>query len=267
MKVRILSRLHVGGLQALFFIPRRILRARAAPVSRQPPYHTANTSVCHDNGCFARAEVTPFPDTSILRCDAAPQTQPPRCRRRFRPAKASITFNFSKIAKLSLPITKKEWKIYPFGIFYYSHSHRDDNYGRIFTCARSLPDKRSITARDESLHKQQASRQSLPRKPDPDPPLHSTYTIFPEYNKRLGKVSHENRIPIRLRSRLSLYFRNIGGASAKSNPKTAFSICLCPRLSLYLYPSTAGNDGSHSRQPMDTLPQKASWALTETCET
>lgn len=162
MKVRILSRLHVGGLQALFFIPRRILRARAAPVSRQPPYHTANTSVCHDNGCFARAEVTPFPDTSILRCDAAPQTQPPRCRRRFRPAKASITFNFSKIAKLSLPITKKEWKIYPFGIFYYSHSHRDDNYGRIFTCARSLPDKRSITARDESLHKQQASRQSQP---------------------------------------------------------------------------------------------------------
>ena len=86
-------------------------------------------------------------------------------------------------------------------------------------------------------------------------------------SRRLGKVSHENRIPIRLCSRLSLYFRNIGGASAKSNPKTAFSICLCSRLSLYLYPSTAGNDDSHSRQPMDTLPQKASWALTETCET
>lgn len=164
MKVRILSRLHVGGLQALFFIPRRILRARAAPVSKQPRRHTTGTYVCHDNGCFPRAEVTPFPDTSILRCDAAPQTQPPRCRRRLRPAKASITFNFSKIAKLSLPITKKEWKIYPFGIFYYSHSHRDDNYGRIFTCARSLPDKRSITARDESLHKQQAPQQSQFRK-------------------------------------------------------------------------------------------------------
>lgn len=135
---------------------------------------------------------TPFPDTSILRCDAAPQTQPPRCRRRLRPAKASITFNFSKIAKLSLPITKKEWKIYPFGIFYYSHSHRDDNYGRIFTCARSLPDKRSITARDESLRRQQSALHGQPRKPDPDPPLHSTYTIFPEYNKRLGKVKSEN---------------------------------------------------------------------------
>ena len=114
---------------------------------------------------------------------------------------------------------------------------------------------------------QQAPRQSQLRKLRPDPPLHSTYTIFPEYNKRLGKANSENCVPIRLRSRLSLYFQNIGGASAKSNPKTAFSICLCPRLSLYLYPSTAGNDDSHSRQPMDTLPQKASWALTETCET
>ena len=237
------------------------------PSQNNPRQHTTDTYACHDSGCFARAEVTPFPDTSILRCDAAPQTQPPRCRRRFRPAKASITFNFSKIAKLSLPITKKEWKIYPFGIFYYSHSHRDDNYGRIFTCARSLPDKRSITARDESLRRQQSALHGQPRKPDPDPPLHSTYTIFPEYNKRLGKANSENCVPIRLRSRLSLYFRNIGGASAKSNPKTAFSICLCPRLSLYLYPSTAGNDDSHSRQPMDTLPQKASWALTETCET
>ena len=135
---------------------------------------------------------TPFSDTSILRCDAAPQTQPPRCRRRFRPAKASITFNFSKIAKLSLPITKKEWKIYPFGIFYYSHSHRDDNYGRIFTCARSLPDKRSITARDESLHKQQAALHGQPRKPDPDPSSLSAFTIFPEYRRRLGKVKSEN---------------------------------------------------------------------------
>ena len=40
-------------------------------------------------------------------------------------------------------------------------------------------------------------------------------------SRRLGKVSHENRIPIRLCSRLSLYFQNIGGASAKPTPKTA----------------------------------------------
>ena len=40
-------------------------------------------------------------------------------------------------------------------------------------------------------------------------------------SRRLGKVSHENRIPIRLYTRLSQYSQNTTSASAKPTPKTA----------------------------------------------